>query len=284
MYDFRGKVALVTGAARKRGIGHATAIRFAMGGANVIVNGRYRPQEEFPEEEKAEGWEGLDSVVKGIEACGVRGLAVTADITDSQQVQEMVDKALAEFGHIDYLVANAGIGMACPFLEIKDEDWHRTISVNLTGVFYCCQTVAKHMVKRAVGGAIVNVSSRAGKMGIENCGAYCVSKFGVNALTQVMAIELGPYRIRVNAVCPGRTVTNLTSGYADEVLKLSKEKGVDYIEAAKEMHKDYAAFTPLRRPGLPEEIANAIVFLCSDEASFINGQCLNVDGGRLTAH
>ena len=282
MYNFKGKVALVTGAARKRGVGHATALRFAMEGADVVVNGRYRPPEEFPEEEKIEGWKGLDSVAEEIEAQGTRGLAITADIADSKQVQDMVDKALAKFGRIDFLVANAAAHKPSPFLETREEDWHHTIAVNLNGVFYCCQAVLKHMVERGSGGAIVNVSSRAGKTGIANVSAYCASKFGVNGLTQVLGIEFGPHNIRVNAVCPGRILTNLNA--ADKTWQLSREKGIDIMEAAKIVNEDWAPLAPLRRIAYPEEIADVIVFLCSDKANFITGQCINVDGGRLTAH
>jgi NAD(P)-dependent dehydrogenase (short-subunit alcohol dehydrogenase family) len=282
MYDFKGKVALVTGAARLRGIGHSTAVRFAMEGANVAVNGRARPLDEFPEEEKAEGWKGLDSVVEEIEKQGVRALGITADISEKKQVQDMIDKVLAEFGHIDFLVANAGINIRSPFLEVKEEDWHQVLAVNLSGVFYCCQAVARHMVERGGGGAIVNVSSRAGKMAIPNRAAYCSSKFGVNGLTQVMAIELGQHNIRVNAVCPGRTITNIV--WADKVWKVAREKGINMMEASKIVYDDWVPLTPLGRAALPEEIANVILFLCSEEASFITGQCINVNGGRLTAH
>ncbi len=282
MYDFKDKVALVTGAARKRGIGHATALRFAREGASVVINGRYRPPEEFPEEEKFEGWKGLESVAEEIKAQGVPALAITADITDSKQVRDMVDRALAEFGRIDFLVAGAGINIRRPFLEYKEEDWHQVLAVNLNGVFYCCQAVVRHMMERGGGGAIVNISSRAGKIGIANYAAYCASKFGVNGLTQVLGIELGPHNIRVNAVCPGRTITNII--HADKVWELAREKGIDIMEAAKVVYDDWVPVTPLRRAAFPEEIADVIVFLCSDEASFITGQCINVDGGRLTAH
>ncbi len=282
MYDFKGKVALVTGAARKRSIGHATALRFAMEGADVVVNSRYRPPEEFPEEEKFESWQGLDSVVEEIEAQGVRGLAITADVADSQQVKNMVDKTLAEFGRIDFLVANAGTNVMSPFIEIKEEDWHRVLAVNLDGVFYCCQAVARHMVARGEGGAIVNVSSRSGKIGTKNYGTYCASKFAVNGLTQVLGMELGQYNIRVNSVCPGRIITNLAMG--DKVWQLTRDKGIDFIEASKTLNESWVSVTPLQRLGFPEEVANYILFLCSDEASFITGQCLNVGGGLLTAH
>ena len=282
MYDFKGKVALVTGVARKRGIGHATAIRLAMEGADVVVNDCYQSPQKLSEEEKTADWKGLDSVVAEIKAQGVRGLAVTADISDSKSVQKMVSEAIAEFGKIDILIANAGTIQWCPFLDFKEEDWHRTLAVNLDGTFYCCQTVAKHMVERGGGGAMVILSSLGGKTGLEKAAAYSASKFGVIGLTQVMAIELAPYNIRVNAVCPGRIVTNMV--FADEIWKLSQERGVDMTEAAKIYYGDLIQATPMKRPGATEEIANAIVFLCSDEASFITGQSLNVNGGRLTAH
>jgi len=282
MYNFKGKVALVTGAARKRGFGHATALRFAKEGADVVVNGRYRPPEQFPEEEKAEGWKGLDSAVEEIEAQGVRALAITADITDSQQVQDMVNKALAEFGRIDFLVANAGINVPSPLLEAKEDDWHRIMAINLNGVFYCCQAVARHMVERGGGGAIVNISSISGKMGRANIGAYATSKSGVIALTQVLAVELGPHNIRVNAVCPGRFLTDM-SDYA-KAREMASKKGIKLTEAANIIHADAVPFTPLGRLGYPVDIANLVVFLCSDESSFITGQSINVDGGRLTAH
>ena len=282
MYNFKGKVALVTGAARKRGFGHATALRFAKEGADVVVNGRYRPPEQFPEEEKAEGWKGLDSAVEEIEAQGVRALAITADITDSQQVQDMVNKALAEFGRIDFLVANAGINVPSPLLEAKEDDWHRIMAINLNGVFYCCQAVARHMVERGGGGAIVNISSISGKMGRANIGAYATSKSGVIGLTQVLAVELGPHNIRVNAVCPGRFLTDM-SDYA-KAREMASKKGIELTEAANIIHADAVPFTPLGRLGYPVDVANLAVFLCSDESSFITGQSINVDGGRLTAH
>jgi 3-oxoacyl-[acyl-carrier protein] reductase/meso-butanediol dehydrogenase/(S,S)-butanediol dehydrogenase/diacetyl reductase len=281
MYDFKGKVALITGAARKRGMGHATALRLARCGADVAVNGRYRPPEEFPEEEKAEGWRGLESLVEEIESCGAKGLAITADITDRRQVEEMVAQVIDRFGQIDILVANAGVYIQQPFLETGEEQWQRHIAANLTGVFYCGRAVARHMIDRKRG-VIINVASISGKVGRPNISAYTASKFGVVGLTQVMAIELGSYDIRVNAICPGRFLTGM-SDYARAV-SIADERGISVTEAAHIIHTDAVRFTPLGRLGRPEDAASLIAFLCSDEASFITGQCINVDGGRLTAH
>jgi len=281
MYDFKGKVALITGAARKRGMGHATAIRLAKCGADVVVNGRRRPPEEYPEEEKAEGWRGLDSVVVEIESCGVRGLAITADVIDRKQVQDMVARVISELGKIDILVANAGVYVPQPFLETEEEQWHRHIAANLTAVFYCGQAVARHMVERK-SGVIVNVASLSGKVGRPNVSAYTASKFGVVGLTQVMAVELAPYNIRVNAICPGRFLTDL-SDYGKAV-DMASEQGISITEAAHIIHADAVNVTPLGRLGYPDDAASLIAFLCSDEASFITGQSINVDGGRLMAH
>ena len=279
MYNFEGKVALVTGASRKQGIGHATAVRFAMEGANVAVNSRFRPAEQFTDEEKLDGWSGLNSVVEEIEALGGKGLALTADVSDKNQIYDMVEKTIAEFGRIDFLVANAGMVVTNSILDHKEKDWHLVIATNLDNVFYCCQAVAKHMVERGGGGAIVNMSSVAGKIGFANSGSYVASKFGVNGLTQVLAIELGSYNIRVNAVSPGRILTKL-SGHS-EAYNLARESGIDVLEAGKTVNADVIPFTPLRRVGSPQEVANVIVFLCSDEASFVTGQSINIDGGRL---
>ncbi len=282
MYNFKGKVALVIGAARKRSIGYATAVRFAREGADVVVTSRYRPPEKFPEEEKLEGWKGLDSVVEEIESHNVRALAITADITQKEEVHNMVEKTLATFGRIDFLVCTAGALNRDALIELEEDDWRRVMAVNLDGVFYSCKAVARHMLERDGGGVIVNVSSRLGKIGVKNRGAYCASKFAVCGLTQVLAIELAPHDVRVNAICPGRFITNMAAG--TEVWKLAQEKGISTMEAANLISAETVELTPMKRVGYPEEAAKAILFLCSDEASFITGQSINVDGGRLTAH
>ena len=181
MYDFKGKVALITGAARKRGIGYATAIHLAKCGADVAVNGRPHPGKEFPEEEKATGWKGLESAVEQIESHGVSGMAITADITNREQVQDMVAQVVKALGKIDIFVGNAGVYVPQPFLETDEEQWHHHVTTNLTGVFLCGQTVARHMIERERG-VIVNVASLSGKMGRANVAAYTASKFGAVGL------------------------------------------------------------------------------------------------------
>ena len=284
MYNFKDKVAFVTGAGRRRGLGYDTAVRFAREGANVVVSSKFRPPEQFPEEEKLLGWKGIASVVEEIEAQGVRGLAVTADTTDGKQVQDMVDKVVAEFGRIDIFVANAGTALFNrDMLTCTEEDWRRIIDINLTGAFLSCQAVARHMVERGEGGAIILIASTAGKMAEAHLGAYCPSKAGVIALGKVLAIELVEHNIRVNTVCPGHFTTNLLAG--QPAFELARKKGFEVAEASNEILKDsYIRRILMKRIGYPRELANVVVFLASDEASFITGQAYNVDGGYQISH
>ncbi len=273
-------MALVTGAGRRHGFGRAIALGFAAGGADVVVSSRHRPPGEFTEGERAEGWQGVFSVAQECQSCGVRAMAVAADIADITQVKGMVEQAVEEFGRIDFMVANAGIYVQSPILDLRDEDWQRSLAANLDGVFHCGQAAACHMVARGGGGVIVNMASISGKTGRPNIGAYAASKFGVVGLTQVMAMELGPHNIRVNAVCPGRFLTDLTE--YDRAQAMARERKIDIMEAGKFLHAD--AIPPLGRLGLPADVAGVVLFLCSEEASYITGQAINVDGGRLTAH
>ena len=279
MYDFRGKVALVTGVRSKRGLGHEIALRFAKEGANVAFANIHVPAEEFPEEEKRLGWKGLDSVREEIEALGVRGLPIVADVCDEQQVQDMVDMTVAEFGRIDVVAANAGTAiMDCDMLTMSLASWQKIIDINLTGAFLTARTAARQMVKQGQGGAIVLTASTAAKVAEPHIGAYCPSKAGVIALGRVLAIELAEYNIRVNSVCPGHFTTNLLAG--QPAFQLAQEKGIDVAEAANEILKDsYIKRILLKRIGYPYELANVVVFLASSEASFITGQDYNVDGG-----
>lgn len=279
MYDFGGKVALVTGVRSRRGLGHEIALRFAREGANVAFANIHVPPEQFPEEEKLLGWKGLESVREEIESLGVRALPIVADVTDEQQVKDMVDETVAEFGRIDVVVANAGTAiMDCDMLTMAAADWQKILDINLTGAFLTARTGARQMVAQGQGGAIVLTSSTAAKVAEPHIGAYCPSKAGVIALGKVMAIELAEHGIRVNSVCPGHFTTNLLAG--QPAYQMSCERGISVAEAANELLQDsYIRRILLKRIGYPRELANVVVFLASDEASFITGQDYNVDGG-----
>jgi len=282
MYNFKDKVALVTGASRRRSLGHEIAVRFAREGANVAFSSRKRLPEDFPEEEKLLGWKGLDSVLEDIEAQGVRGLPIVADVTEEEQVQDMVDKTIAEFGRIDVVVANAGTAlMNRDLLTMSEDDWRAILDINLTGAFLTARAGARHMVERGGGGAIILTASTAAKVAEPHVGAYCPSKAGVISLGRVLALELAEHNIRVNTICPGHFTTNLLAGQA--AFQLSRDKGITVAEAANEVLKDsYIKRIAMKRIGYPYELANVVVFLASDEASFITGQDYNVDGGYTT--
>ena len=279
MYDFSGKVALVTGVRSMRGLGHEIALRFAKEGADVAFANIHVPPEEFPEEERSTGWMGLDSVREEIEALGVRALPIVADVTDEQQVEDMVNLTVAELGRIDVVAANAGTAiMDCDMLTMSSDNWRKILDINLTGAFLTARAAARQMVKQGQGGAIVLTASTAAKVAEPHIGAYCPSKAGVIALGRVMAIEFAEYGIRVNSVCPGHFTTNLLAG--QPAYQLSCEKGISVAEAANELLRDsYVKRIVLNRVGYPRELANVVVFLASDEASFITGQDYNVDGG-----
>lgn len=290
MYNLEGKIAIVTGAARRRGLGRVIALRLAKEGADVVVVGRKysdRSSEIFLEEERQEGWRGLDSVLDEIEAMGRKGLAVTANLSFSKDVDEMVEKVESRFGKIDILVNNAAYNWPHKgerpifqnIVDLSEEVWDKTLSVNLKAAFLCCKEVAKSMIKRGVEGKIVNISSRAGKSGIPGLGAYCASKFGLHGLSQTLALELAPYKINVNTVCPGRIRTRQYG--MDMIKELAEQKGISIEEARAQVDSDVLPFIPLGRIAEPEEITNVVVFLCSKESDYMTGQSINVTGGRI---
>lgn len=287
MYDLSGKVALVTGTSSKRGLGCGIALRLAREGADVVVTDKYKDFEDFAPWDKEEGWRGLDSLVTEIEALGHRGLAITADISNSQEVSKMVEKALQEFGKIDILVNNAAIihkdiGFI-PVVDLTEKDWNKAIAVNLTGAFLMCKAVAKQMIKQGQGGKIINISSGGGKRGAAGRAWYSASKFGLHGLTQSLALELAPYKINVNVVCPGLVVTWGTRGPA---IYEAMKQGLSEEEA---ITKAYAAINlpqrvPLGRPAKVEEVTNLVAFLASSQSDYMTGQAINIGGGALMAH
>jgi NAD(P)-dependent dehydrogenase (short-subunit alcohol dehydrogenase family) len=241
------KVAIVTGGAR--GIGRAIAIRFAAEGARVVVN--YVAHEEAARE-----------VVATIEAAGGRAIAVAADVSQKADVDRLVAATIEQWGRVDVLVNNAGVHVAKGVLETSEDDWDRTMAVNLKGPYLCSKAVAPIMISQQ-GGKIINMSSNSGLYhpSAMRFTEYVVSKAGINGLTKAMALALGPY-ITVNAICPGWIRTEM----------------LEEIDPA--VHEAILAETALHRWGTPEEIAASAVFLASSEADFITGELLIVAGGR----
>ena len=238
---------LVTGASR--GIGAQCALTFAREGYDVALN-------YCRSEEKAL------ALVREIEALGVRACAVQADVADSTQVKQMFDTVRAELGAIDVLVNNAGIAHVGLLTDMTDDEWRRVIDTDLSGTFYCCREALPDMI-RAHSGVIVNIASMWGEVGASCEAAYSAAKAGVIGLTKALAKEVGPSGVRVNAVSPGVVMTEMMAGFSDEDVAALKEE------------------TPLIQLGMPEDIADAVIFLASEKARFITGQVLSVNGGMV---
>lgn len=253
-----GKVALVTGGGR--GIGRGIVLALAREGVDVAIGDiRHHLARDVASE---------------VETLGRKSIVISVDVTKGSDVKEMVQRVLEAFGKIDVLVNNAGvIKLSTNVVDISEEDWDTVLDVNLKGVFLCSKTVAPHMIKQR-SGKIVNISSIAGKRGGIGQGHYCASKFGVIGLTQTLALELAPFNINVNAVCPGIVETYMWT----DVLTPSIAKRNNLSE--KEAWQNAIDRIPLGRPQTPEDIGNLVVFLASDNAKNITGQAINVCGGR----
>ena len=248
--DFAGKVGIVTGGTS--GIGRDAAILFAKEGAKVVVAGR----------RDVEGSETLDLVRKG----GGDGLFVKTDVSKAAEVRALVDKTAEKFGRLDFAFNNAGIeGKWMPIAEQSEEDWDQTIDINLKGVWLCMKYEIQQMLKQGKGGAIVNMSSIAGLMGSAGAATYCASKHGVMGLTKSGALETARAGIRINAICPAVIETPMGERLFGEP----------------EMRKYATSLHPLGRFGTPMEVAEAVVWMCSEHASFMTGQWIVLDGGFL---
>ena len=270
-----GKVAIVTGAGRMRGIGRAIALRIAQDGADVAVSALARTSEEMPTQEREASWRGEQSVADEIATTGGRSLALDVDVTRPAAVQAMVRRTVKELGRIDILVNNAGLALVSGkknLWETEDEEWHREIDVNLNGVYHCCKAVAKVLVDQKEGGRIINISSLAGRVAQPQYGGYTPAKFAVIGLSQMLALELAPYNVTVNALCPGSTDTDMMDG---TFRRTGERMGVPF-EMVKEGVK---RFVPLGRQAEPAEIASVVSYLASPAAEHITGQSISVDGG-----
>jgi len=266
--ELDGRVAIVTGAGRMRGIGRATGVVLARMGADVVVTGTGRDPATFPDDEKAAGWRDIESVAEEIRAQGRKALPLVSDVTKPGHVQDMVASTLTAFGRIDILINNAAAPYGSdrvPVVDVQEDVFRRVIEVKVMGTFLCSQAVARQLIKQGQGGRIVNVSSTAGKRGSANTAAYNASNFAVDGFTQALAKELAQYGITVNSVCPGLTETSR----------------MDRMGRG-EFWQTRVADIPMKRVGKDSEVGELIGFLCSPRAGYITGQGININGGSLT--
>lgn len=270
MGELDGKVAIVTGAGRLRGIGRACAVALAGLGADVVVTGTGRDPASFPPDEKAVNWRDVESTAEQVRELGRRALTLTVDVSDSGDVQAMVDRTLEEFGRIDILMNNAAFARGpdrVPILDLDDDIFQKVVDIKIGGTYLCTKAVARELIRQGEGGKIVNVSSVAGKRGSPNTLAYNAANFAVVGMTQSMARELGPHGINVNCVCPGAVDTHR----------------MDDVGRGEEW-EDLARNTPIGRNGTDEEIGEFMAYLCTEASSWIQGQSINLNGGTVMEH
>lgn len=243
----KGRIALVTGASS--GIGEAVARRLAAAGAAVVVNYRSHPEE-------------AKNIVAEIKLAGGQAVAIHADMSMEREIMSMFTEMFREFGGIDILVNSAGIENKSPFLDMSLEDWDQVMAVNLRGVFLCSQLAARYMVKNG-SGVIINISSVHQVIPWGGYAHYCASKSGLDMLMKTMALELAETQVRVNNVAPGAIATPLNESWLKDPAK----------------RKQVLELIPSRRIGQPEEVAAAVLYLASDEATYVTGTTLFIDGG-----
>lgn len=244
----KGKVAIVTGSSR--GIGKAISLEFARQGADVVVNAHRDIKAMFETAEE-------------IRSLGRESIPIVADVSNSKDVNNLVNETVKEFGKIDILVNNAGIMKSTPIEELSEDDWDNVMNVNLKGAFLCSKHVGKQMIKQKKG-VIVNIASIAGFVPEVFAGAYSPSKAALISLTYLLALEWAKHNIRVNAICPGPVETAMTNAEWPGRKREARIKAI-----------------PLKRFGKPEEVAKAAVFLASEDSSYITGHALVIDGGSL---
>ena len=282
MYDLNGKVALVTGAGGRHGIGRAIATRLAREGADVVVTDIPESVTAIRAEDRADGWEGLPSVVREIEAEGRQALGIFSDVSDSAQVDDMVSQVLDRFGKIDILVNNAGSRPGRDrvlVVDLEEEAFDEVLRVNVRGTYLCSRAVARHMVARSNegngGGKIIIISSGAGKRGIARYAVYCASKFALVGFTQALAQEMAAHRVNVNAICPGLVDTERV----DFIAAALAAEGESAEEHRALMVQERSTRVPMGRIAQGDDIANMAAFLSSAESDYVTGLSISVSGG-----
>ena len=265
--ELEGRVAIVTGAGRMRGIGRAAALALARSGCDVVLTGTGRDPSTFPDDERQAGWRDVESVAEEVRALGGSALALAVNVADAAQVDDMVRQTVATFGRVDILVNNAAFPRGAdrvPVVDLSEDLFRSVLEVKLVGAFLCSRAVARQLIAQGQGGAIVNLSSTAGRRGLANTAAYCAANFAIHGFTQSLALELAPHQVRVNAVCPGLIDTE-----RNELLK-DDDRWDRQVRSI-----------PLGYAGASDDIAEAIRFLCSPGAAFITGEFINVNGGSV---
>lgn len=273
MKPLEGTVAIVTGAGRPKGIGRATALRFAEHGAAVVVTDLCKKYEgDWESYGVGDDIRALEQLVGEIEARGSRGRAIAVDVTDRAQVQACVEQTLNDFGNIDILFNNAGTAIGCgPFISMTEVQWRMSLEVNVTGIFHFSQLVLPSMLERG-GGVIINTSSRAGLAASPMMAGYTASKFAVVGLTKAIAAEFGQFGIRCNCVCPGMVMTDM----GDAEYEFYATMHGCTIEEAKAR---IAEATALKRGCTAEEVADVVAYLAGPASAYLTGVALPVDGG-----
>jgi len=274
MGEFNKKVALITGAGKRSGIGFAIARAFSGEGAHIVLADLCQDLEGFDQYYRLSRWEELQQLTHEISEAGVQSLPIKVDVTDEISVKTMVKSVEEAFGRLDILVNNAGVAPSPNLIQaMAPFAWKKTFEVNVHGTFLVSQAAIPLLVRSGPGGAILNMASKAGKVPRPFVGAYCSAKAAVIMMSRVMALELASQGIRVNALCPGQIETDMERwGWEYEAKALGKK--VEQVKAEK------INAIPLGRVGRPEDVAEAALFLASSRSSFMTGQAINVTGGQ----
>ncbi len=274
MYDLDGKVAVVTGAGRPKGLGEAMAIRLAEEGCKVVVHDIGEIKGEIAPKHGVGTSDEIQTVVSNIKENGGEAVGYSSDMLVESEVEGLINFAVKTYGRIDILVNNAGIGyLFGPLIDMSQEQWDAVLGVNLRGCFFGMKYAAKQMIKQGEGGRIISIASQAAKSGFGNTAAYTSSKHGLIGLTRVAAIEFAEHKITVNAICPNHVTTGLGAWQNDFMSKAQGKSEEQYLA-------EMRGRIPMGRVGLVDDIAKACAYLCSDQADYITAEALNVSGGE----